>query len=613
MNQPARLLAPLDDASAVLRHVFGFESFRGMQAEIIEHVIEGFDGLVLMPTGGGKSLCYQIPALCREGMGVVISPLIALMRDQVEALRQLGVRAAMLNSSLESSEAADVLRTVRQNKLDLLYMAPERLLTNGTLELLQRCHLSLFAIDEAHCVSQWGHDFRPEYLQLALLKEYFPDVPRLALTATADAPTQNEIVDKLHLQNGRVFVTSFDRPNIFYGCAAKNNSRAQLLRFLSNHAGASGIVYCLSRAKVEETTAWLCAKGFKAFPYHAGLSHAARAAHQDVFLKEDGVLMVATIAFGMGIDKPDVRFVVHMDLPKSLEAYYQETGRAGRDGLPAETLLLYGSSDVAKLRNMIESSEADDKRKLLEHRKLDALVGFVSSARCRRQVLLSYFGQPLDKACGHCDSCCHPIESFDGTLAAQQALSCAYRTGQRFGAAYLTDVLIGASSPRLQSFGHHLLPVFGIGKDFSKKEWRDIFRQLVVHGLLLVDMEGHGGLRLGDEALVRPVLRGEKPVMLRKDVHKALREEKAKKTRAAKTDAFENQEEEELFQKLRALRLDLAKKQNVPPYVIFHDSTLMAMAKARPQNLQSLALISGIGEAKLARYGALFLNALCES
>ena len=611
MNQPARALDE-DPAYDVLRGVFGFSAFRGMQADIIDHVTAGQDALALMPTGGGKSLCYQIPALCRNGMGVVISPLIALMRDQVEALRQLGVRAAMLNSALAPEETNAVLRAIKQNELDLLYIAPERLLADGTFALLQNCKLALFAIDEAHCVSQWGHDFRPEYLQLACLKQHFPDVPRIALTATADKPTQNEIIDKLHLRGGRVFVTSFDRPNLFYRCIAKSNPRAQLLHFLGQQKkSASGIVYCLSRAKVEKTASLLCEKGFKALPYHAGLSTQTRTENQDRFLKEDGVIMVATIAFGMGIDKPDVRFVVHIDLPKSIEAYYQETGRAGRDGLPAQTLLLYGAADATKLRSMIQDSDADEKRKQLEHRKLAALVGFASSAHCRRQILLSYFGESAEKPCGACDNCKNPAQTFDGTLAAQKALSCAYRTGQRFGASYLADVLAGEDSARVKNFGHHLLPVFGIGKDISKKEWRDIFGQLVMRGLLQVDMEGHGGLRLGDDAQVRPVLRGEMPVMLRKDIHATLREEKQTR-QDKKLPPFEKAQEDALFQKLRALRMDLAQKQNVPPYVIFHDTTLIAMVQARPQDLESLAQISGVGEAKLARYGKAFLEAILE-
>jgi ATP-dependent DNA helicase RecQ len=598
----------------VLQRVFGFDKFRGQQRDIIQHIVDGGDALVLMPTGGGKSLCYQIPSLCRRGMGVVVSPLIALMRDQVEALKQLGIRAAALNSSLSAAESSQLMRDVRAGEIDLLYVAPERLLLDGTLAFLDNCDISLFAIDEAHCVSQWGHDFRPEYLQLAVLHERFPSIPRVALTATADRPTQNEIIRNLGLDTGRVFITSFDRPNIRYHVTPKSRARDQLCQFIDkNHAGQSGIVYCLSRAKVEETASFLCRNGYTALPYHAGLPAGERAHNQDKFLKDDGIIMVATIAFGMGIDKPDVRFVVHMDLPKSMEAYYQETGRAGRDGLPSEALLLYGIEDAAKLRAMIDSGEGSDKRKQLENRKLDALIGFCASSRCRRQMLLDYFGEVLPDPCGNCDSCLHPVAQIDGTIAAQKALSCVIRTGQRFGAAHLTDVLVGGDTERVRQFGHNSLPTYGVGKDHTRDQWRDIFRQLIAHGLLTQDMEGHGGLRLGPPDLCRPVLRGETQVWLREDVTANLK--RAAKTKASSGNkpvaaTLDNAAEEALFQTLRSLRLTLAKEQNVPPYVIFHDTTLIALAKTRPHSLTEMGKVPGVGAAKLERYGDAFLQAL---
>lgn len=570
---------------------------------------------MLMPTGGGKSLCYQIPSLCRDGLGVVVSPLIALMRDQVEALRQLGVRAAMLNSTLASNQASQVMRSMKAGEIDLVYIAPERLLMSGTLDFLSHCKIGLFAIDEAHCVSQWGHDFRPEYLQLSILHELFPDIPRIALTATADVPTRNEILKRLKLEDGKTFISSFDRPNIRYQITSKIKPRDQILSFIrKNHVGNSGIIYCLSRAKVEDTATWLSGQGLTALPYHAGLPVETRASNQDRFLKDEGVIVVATIAFGMGIDKPDVRFVIHQDLPKSIEAYYQETGRAGRDGLPSDALLLFGIEDAAKLRSMIEDGDSDEKRKQLERRKLDNLVGYCTSARCRRQILLEYFGEGRAKPCGNCDSCLHPIATFDGTIAAQKAISCVIRTGQRFGSMHLIDVLVGADTEKIRQLGHNKLPTFGVGKEFSRLQWREIIRQLTTHGLLVMDIEGHGGLKLGSPELYRPILRGEATINLREDnVAATTREMKAEQRKkkfgpSDKAQVFSDPELDVLFQSLRALRLSLAKTQNVPPYVIFHDTTLVALAKNRPQTLQDMGLIPGIGAAKLARYGEAFLK-----
>ncbi len=589
-------------ALEVLRDVFGFQSFRGQQAEIIDHVIGGGDGLVLMPTGGGKSLCYQIPALCLSGTAVVVSPLIALMQDQVEALRQAGVRAAALNSSIDYGEALAIERDLEAGELDLIYVAPERLLTESFLGLLGRVRIALFAIDEAHCVSQWGHDFRPEYRRLTVLHERFAAVPRLALTATADGPTRRDILRHLQLTEGRVFVAGFDRPNIRYRVQPKTNARAQLEGFLDDgRRGQSGIVYCLTRAKVEETAKRLSDFGTTALPYHAGLDKAVRARHQERFLKEDGVVIVATIAFGMGIDKPDVRYVAHLDLPKSLEAYYQETGRAGRDGLPSEAWMTYGLEDVVKLRQLLETSAAPEGQKRIERQKLDALLGYCETIRCRRQVLLEYFGETLAAPCGNCDTCLEPAAGFDGTEAARKALSCVYRTGQIFGAQHVIDVLLGGDTEKVRKFGHNALSTYGIGSEFSRAEWRSIFRQLVSLGLLAVDIEGHGGLRLGAEA--RPVLRGERRIELRRDAVRA----RPAAAKARGSVLFEDPEDESLFQALRARRLALAKAQGVPPYVIFHDTTLAAMARERPGGLDQLAGISGVGQAKLERYGEDFL------
>jgi len=589
-----------------LRHVFGYEAFRGEQGDIVAHVAAGGDALVLMPTGGGKSLCYQLPALLRDGTAIVVSPLIALMQDQVEALRQLGVSAAFLNSTLSAADAEAVERQLRAGELDLLYVAPERLLTPRFLSLLDRSRVALFAIDEAHCVSQWGHDFRPEYRELTLLHERWPDVPRIALTATADAPTRNEIVERLALHDARQFVSSFDRPNIRYTVVAREDGRRQLLAFLEEHAGESGIVYCLSRKKVEATAEFLAGHGRMALPYHAGLDAGLRAMHQRRFLREDGVVMVATIAFGMGIDKPDVRFVAHMDLPKSMEGYYQETGRAGRDGEPADAWLAYGLGDAVLLGRMIEEGDAGDERKRLERRKLDALVGYCESTTCRRQTLLAYFGETLADACGNCDNCLDPPRSWDGTVAAQKALSCVVRTGQRFGSAHVIDVLRGADTAKVRQFGHEALSTHGIGRDLEASQWRSVFRQLVATGLLEADVEGHGALRL--TAASAAVLRGERAVSLRAETAKRSRGRGTGATAQAVADLPE--EALSRFDALRTWRAETARTQNVPAYVIFHDATLRAIALAQPRDLAALARIQGVGDRKLERYGQPLLDTL---
>ena len=622
----------------ILRETFGFSAFRGEQETIIQHVVTGGDALVLMPTGGGKSLCYQIPAMVRNGTGIVVSPLIALMQDQVEGLRESGVRADYLNSSLSPADARAVEERLLAGQLDLLYVAPERALTDTFGRLLERITPALFAIDEAHCVSQWGHDFRPEYLQLANLTSRFPDAPLIALTATADHATMLDIVEKLNLKDARRFVASFDRPNIFYRVELKDAAVPQLLEFIqTKHKGDAGIVYCLSRRKTEDVAARLVREGIPALPYHAGLDQAVRAEHQRRFVREEGLVIVATIAFGMGIDKPDVRFVAHLDLPKSIEAYYQETGRAGRDGLPADAFMLYSLADVVALRQMLEQSAApggddfagdpdsdsrDDtidgrggtkagsarqQHQLVVKRRLDSMLGYAESARCRRQVLLEFFGETLPNPCGHCDICTGSVETFDGTVLAQKALSCVYRTGQRFGAGYLIDVLLGRENERIQRFGHNQVSTFGIGTELSEREWKSVFRQLVAAGLLDVELDARAGFRLSERS--RPVLKGTQRVLLRRDP-----ERKRSRTRREggpnRTLEFADESQEALFDELRGLRTQLAREREVAPYMIFHDSTLRDMVHLKPSNLEELALVSGVGQKKRDLYGQQFLQAI---
>jgi ATP-dependent DNA helicase RecQ len=588
------------NAQSILENIFGYKSFRKEQKAIIETLISGKNALVLMSTGAGKSLCYQIPALVREGTAIIVSPLIALMHNQVTALCELGVKAAFLNSSLTARKAAQVLDDLEQKRLDLLYVAPERLMMPGFLDTLKKCKLALFAIDEAHCVSQWGHDFRPEYLELGILAKEFPSVPRVALTATADKLTQNEIIEKLNLKDAEVFCSSFDRPNIRYTIVEKSNPKKQLLHFLkTEHQNDSGIVYCLSRKAVDETAEWLKGEGLKALPYHAGLSPLVREKNQQQFLHEENIIMVATIAFGMGIDKPNIRFVAHLDMPKSIEAYYQETGRAGRDGLFAHAWLLYGLKDVIIHRHMAESSTAEPEIKRREQRKLEALLGLCETTSCRRITLLNYFGESYEKPCQNCDTCLNPSASFDATLPVKMALSAIYRTGQRFGVAHLIDVLLGKETDKIFGFGHHKLSVFGVGKEYKAESWRSIFRQLIAMGIIKVEMESFGSLKLTKES--GPILRGEKELWLRAT--------KSGKNKTTKTKVA-HRPETDLFNRLRALRLALAKEHGVPPYVIFHDRTLFEISESRPKTLEEMGELNGVGVQKLAKYGEKFLEAL---
>ena len=597
----------MSQALELLNRLFGYSAFRGQQHEIINTVIDGNHALVIMPTGGGKSLCYQIPSLIREGCGIVISPLIALMQDQVDALTQLGIRAGFLNSTQSANDNYETEQQLRQGELDLLYIAPERLNQERTRQLLQTVNIALFAIDEAHCVSQWGHDFRADYLQLSQLQIDFPRVPRIALTATADERTQAEIVERLQLADAKQFVAGFDRPNIHYQIHLKNQPKQQLLQFITNqHKDDSGIVYCLSRKKTEAIANWLCEKGFTALAYHAGLPHEQRAARQQRFLREDNIIIVATIAFGMGIDKPDVRFVAHLDLPKSIEAYYQETGRAGRDGEPANAWMVYGLEDVIKLREMMAQNTIDETNaaaveyKRVEYQKLEAMMGLCEVTSCRRQALLNYFGEQ-SQPCGNCDTCLQPAQTWDGTEAAQKAMSCAYRTGQRFGVSHLVDVLAGAETEKVFQFDHHQLSVYGIGKDLSKNQWRSVYRQLIAKGLLTVDFQQYNAIKLTESC--RGLLRGEQTIDLRKDPL-------VKSSSTTKTKRATHHSNRELWEALRACRSQLAKEKSVPPYVIFHDTVLVDMTDRQPQTLDEFSQLSGVGQAKLEQYGEVFLKVI---
>jgi ATP-dependent DNA helicase RecQ len=595
------------DALSVLNSVFGLPGFRGAQEQIVRHVVDGGNCLVLMPTGGGKSLCYQLPSLLREGCGIVVSPLIALMRDQVAGLLESGVKAAVLNSTLSPSEAAAVEARLLAGDLDLLYVAPERLLTPRCLALLARARIALFAIDEAHCVSQWGHDFRPEYIGLSVISERFPDVPRIALTATADDLTRKEIIDRLGLAGAPSFVASFDRPNIRYEIVDKQNAPAQLKNFIAErHSGNAGIVYCLSRAKVEDTAAALTKAGIEALPYHAGMDAGLRARNQDRFINEDGIVIVATIAFGMGIDKPDVRFVAHLDLPKSIEAYYQETGRAGRDGKPSSAWMAYGLSDIVQQRRMIDESSGSDAFKRVSIGKLEALVGLAETAHCRRTRLLGYFGEtPNSAKCGNCDNCLSPPRLRDGKVIAQKLLSCAYRTGQRFATMHLIDVLVGRATDRVKQFGHDKLSVFGVGRDLNEKQWRAALRQLVAMGHLAPDSEAFGALKLTESA--RGVLKGETEVMLREEAPGS--RIRASRTRSRRGDLVAPSTgagqtgNPSLLAALRAWRSGVARQRGVPAYVVLHDSTIDAIAACCPSTPGELRGIPGIGDKKLEHYG----------
>ena len=592
-------------ARELLRSVYGYAHFRGPQEEVVAAALAGKDALVLMPTGGGKSLCYQLPAMLRPGLGLVVSPLIALMQDQVAALKQLGVRSAFLNSTLSHQEQRRVQEEVANRSLDLLYLAPERLLQEDTLALLGNVELAVIAIDEAHCVSQWGHDFRQDYLGLNVLRERFPGVPRMALTATADALTRREILARLELNGAEQFISGFDRPNIRYTVRAKADANAQLAAFLEERRGEAGIVYAMTRKKVEATAQLLTERGFTALPYHAGLPAHERSEHQGRFLYEDGVVIVATIAFGMGIDKPDVRFVAHVDLPKSVEAYYQETGRAGRDGDPAEAWMVYGLQDVVRLRQMVDQSEAGEEHKRIERAKLDALLGWCEVTSCRRRALLVYFGDSLAADCGNCDICLSPPQTWDGTEEAQKLLSCVYRTGQYFGAGHVIDVLCGKDTAKVQQHRHRNLSTFGIGADRSAVQWRSILRQLLVQGYLHADAQRYGALRL--TAKSRPLLKGEDRIRLRQDAAV-----KPPRKAAPKPSQEVAPQDQGLWEKLRDLRRRLAEEAGVPPYVIFHDATLKEMVYLRPSSPEELLTLHGVGQTKLDRYGAAFLKALQE-
>lgn len=598
----------MDTAHYILQHTFGYGAFRGQQADIIQALVQGEDALVVMPTGGGKSLCYQIPALARSGVAVVVSPLIALMQDQVLALRALGVNAGFINSTLSAQAFFEMENALLAGAIKILYVAPERLVQPRMLELLAHCELSLFAIDEAHCVAQWGHDFRADYLKLDVLVTHFPQVPRIALTATADPRTQQEIIARLHLTHAHQFIDGFDRPNIQYRIELKDRPRNQLLNFLrKEHVGNSGIVYCLSRDKVDKTAEWLQEQNYHALPYHAGLPIQTRENNQRQFLRDDAVIMVATIAFGMGIDKPDVRFVAHLDMPKSIEAYYQETGRAGRDGEPATALLLYGFEDVIKLRQMAEKSEGNEQFRRQEQQRLYAMLALCEMASCRRQALLSYFGDELKEPCGNCDNCLSPPKSWDATEPAQKALSTIYRSGQRFGSQHIIDILRGEETEKIKQYQHNELSTFGIGKNLVETQWRSILRQLTARGFIDVDTEGFGSLRLNDSC--RPILRGETALLLRQELP-AEKPEKSSSTKSKGEDVPSNLLP--FWFALRGCRKRLADAAGVPPYVVFHDSTLKEIMRKKPQNLRQLGLVSGVGDNKLKKYGEEFLAVVKE-
>lgn len=597
----------INQAEEILKHTFGYLKFRGSQKEVIQTALDGQDSLVLMPTGGGKSLCYQIPGMLREGMTIVVSPLIALMQDQVAALQQLGVPAAYLNSTLTAEQSSSVLRSIHEGELQLLYIAPERLLKESTLQRLMGNTISLIAIDEAHCVSQWGHDFRADYLGLHVLKQAFPGVPRIALTATADVRTREEIITRLALDNAKTFVSSFDRPNIRYIVQPKGEVKSQLVSFLQSHRGEAGIVYCMSRNRVDGIAAWLQQRGVNALPYHAGLSNEERAENQAKFLREDGVVIVATVAFGMGIDKPDVRFVAHLDLPKSIESYYQETGRAGRDGLPSDAWMVYGLQDVMRIVKMVQDSSASEQFKRVERAKIDSLLGWCEATTCRRRALLNYFGESSEGACGNCDICLNPPRTWDATEAAQKLLSNIYRMGQRFGSGQIVDVLRGKETAKVSQFGHHKLPTYGIGADLSDQQWRSIIRQLIVQNYLYVNESHYGALQLTEKS--RSLLRSEIKLFLREDMLSA---KPVRKSGGNAVRGAVGAKDERLWEALKKCRKGLADEQGVPPFHIFHDATLMEMMQFRPQDSSELLTINGVGAVKLERYGDAFLEVIAE-